>query len=111
MSRLALPSRFPISALFSSLGGACCLCALSVFALACSEVPEDGQCEKYLHHIIDLQVDESTASPDDKIEHKKALKEKIKEGLIKDCNTKIRSSQLECGLKATTFAEIEKCDE
>ncbi|MBL4637237.1 MAG: hypothetical protein JKY56_25505 [Kofleriaceae bacterium] len=111
MSRLALPSWFPRSALFSSLGGACCLCALSVLTLACSEVPENGQCEKYLDHIIDLQVNESSASPDDKIAHKKALKEKMKESLIKDCNAKIRSSQLECGLKATTYAEIEKCDE
>lgn len=83
-----------------------------VFSLgACSETPADGQCEKFLDHVIELEVNAGTASPDDKIAHKKALKaKKVEDKFITQCEAKIKSSQLECALKAKTIEEIDKCD-
>lgn len=85
--------------------------ATVLFIGACSEVPEDGQCEKFLDHVIELEVSAGSATPDDKIAHKKALKaKKIEDKFVSQCEAKIKSSQLECALKAKTLEEIEKCD-
>ena len=92
------------SALF---GAALTVC----IAGACSEVPSDGQCEKFLDHVIELEVNAGSASPDEKIAHKKALKKKkVEEKFITQCEAKIKSSQLDCAMKVTTLKDLEKCD-
>jgi len=77
---------------------------------SCTEVPEDGQCEKFLDHVIELEVNAGSATEQDKAAHKKQLKAKMKKDFIKQCNTKIKSSQLVCSLNAKTLQDIEKCD-
>ena len=87
------------------------LCGLALLtASACSDVPSDAQCEKFLDHVIALEVNAGTASAEEKPLHIQRLKEAKQKEFLEQCATKIKASHIECALKATRIEEIEKCE-
>lgn len=77
---------------------------------ACSQAPEEGQCEDLLNHTIEIVVNDGHASAEHKATYTTELKAKTAEVFLKDCEKKLKASQIACSLKATTLDGIDKCD-
>jgi hypothetical protein len=96
--------------LLPTLLGPCLCLGLALGASACSEVPADGDCEKLLLHLVDVEVNSGTASEADRAKHKTRLTEETREAFVERCNNDLKASQVTCSLKAKTAEEIEACD-
>ena len=94
------------SGILSSLA----LGGLAWAASACSEAPADGDCDKLLLHLVELEVNAGPASQPDKVRHKASLAEESRAQFVERCNSKLKATQVACGLKATTSEELDACD-
>lgn len=88
--------------------------ALAALALtassACSPAPADGDCERLLLHLVELEVNSGLAAEKERAQHKLSLALGSRKTFVKRCNTELKSDQVTCALKARTPAEIEACD-
>lgn len=76
----------------------------------CSEAPADGQCQKLLTHLIDLEVQAGQGSDEEKAKQAAELQETMAKSFLERCERDIKAKQIKCSLKATTKKEIEACD-
>lgn len=87
---------------------------LALTASACSSKPSKSDCEKLVHHLIDLEAaaSGSAAVPADKKGEADAQKKKVYDAVGLDyCMKDLSVEQVQCGLKARTLEDIEKtCD-
>jgi hypothetical protein len=88
--------------------------ALATLALAstsaCTQAPADGDCDKLLLHLVEIEVNSGLASEKDRAQHKLDLADGSRAAFVKRCNTELKADQVTCTLKAQTSAEIEACD-
>lgn len=91
--------------------GGSLLAALTLLgASACSKAPAEGDCEKLLHHLVEIEVNNGLADEPNRKKHKVNLTEAVRENFVERCNTELKAKQVTCTLKAKTSKEIEACD-
>ncbi len=91
--------------------GTLSLGALSlVGTAACSKAPADGDCEKLLLHLVELEVNSGLASESDREKHKLELVGGSRAVFVKRCNEELKAKQVRCSLKAKTSEELDACD-
>jgi hypothetical protein len=77
---------------------------------ACSKAPADGDCERLLVHLVEIEVGAGLASEEDRAKHKLDLADGSRATFVKRCNEELKAVQVTCSLKAKTSEEIEACD-
>ena len=77
---------------------------------ACSQAPADGDCEKLLEHIVEIEVNNGLADEADRTQHKIDLTAAARENFLERCTNELKAVQVTCTLKAKTSEEIEACD-
>jgi hypothetical protein len=96
------------------LAAAAALSLLALSASACGNKPSKGDCEKLVHHLIELEASESggAAVPSDKKADADAQKKKVYDAVGLDyCLKDLSVDQVQCGLKAKSLEDISKtCD-
>lgn len=98
------------NSLLRSCLGLLALGGITLGASACSEVPADGDCEKLLLHLVDLEVNAGPASEADRAKHKTRLSEETRTTFVERCEADLKASQVTCSLKAKSAEEVEACD-
>jgi len=89
---------------------------LLLFSAGCGDKPSQGDCQKLLDHLIDVEVssagtDELTADMQaDLDKQKQGIREHIKSQFMTQCMDKTPGSFVKCGLKARSLEELAKCD-
>lgn len=88
-----------------------CVLGLAVLGFAgCSNAPADGECDKLLTHLVDLELNEAKVTDADRAAKDKVLRDAIGSKFIERCKTELPASQVKCGLTATSTTDFEKCD-
>lgn len=91
------------------------LIAVSLLA-ACGDTPSKSDCQKLLDHVVDLELKagggdavhkDVAAELDDQ---KKRVMDYVGKDFLDTCIDDLPKSQLECGLKAKTMAQLFECD-
>jgi len=77
---------------------------------ACSKAPADGDCEKLLIHLVEIEVNAGLASEAERAKHKLDLADGSRTSFVKRCNEELKADQVTCSLKAKTSEELEACD-
>lgn len=81
-----------------------------VGSAACSKAPADGDCDKLLLHLVEIEVNAGVASEADRAKHKLDLADGSRASFVKRCNEELKGDQVTCSLKAKTAEELEACD-
>ncbi len=90
--------------------------ALFLATAGCGDKPSQGDCEKLLDHLIDMEISEAgtdeltTEMQDDLAKQKQGILEHIKTQFMSQCTDKTPGSYVKCGLKARSLEELAKCD-
>jgi hypothetical protein len=77
---------------------------------ACSKAPADGDCEKLLLHLVEIEVNAGLANETQRAKHKLDLADGSRTNFVKRCNEELKADQVTCSLKAKTSEELEACD-
>lgn len=110
--RALLPSSVSAK-FFARQGGlltALALAGLTLGGSACSQAPAEGDCDKLLTHLVEIEVNSGLASEAERAQHKLDLVDGSRANFIKRCNEELKAKQVTCTLKAKTSEEIEACD-
>ena len=84
---------------------------------ACNKGPSNEQCEQYLDHSVDLEINAAGAknlTPEmkaDLAKQKKTISDAARTAFMDMCSKKAPKKLIECGIAAKTLDELAKCDD
>ena len=78
---------------------------------SCANAPEEGECEKLLAHLIELENGASKASESAAAEREQRVVASIGDNFIARCNRDLPGEQVRCALKAESKEAVAKCDQ
>lgn len=85
-------------------------------AAGCTEKPSTADCQKLMNHVVDMELEAGGASAlggdlaADVAEQKKKLIDYVRTDFIDTCEKNLPASQVKCGLKAKSMAQLADCD-
>jgi hypothetical protein len=83
----------------------------SFLVVGCGDKPTDAECEDYLSHMIDLEV--TAKNPEMKADHPKqkaSVRKSIGAVVMKECQKTLPGEQVRCAIKASSMADVAKCE-
>jgi len=86
---------------------------LTLSLTACGKKLDKDQCQKLVDHAVDLAIKQQGGDsiPADVLKQAKAAAASQLGPMLEQCQKELTQGQYDCAMKATSMADIEKCDE